>query len=60
MPAGGISIVNADPTGSNIPTKSHRSDELQMPGVMGYMAGDLRNSLTSGLDVKVSRTCLQG
>ena len=49
-PAGGISVVNADPRRIQHSYEVSRSDELQMPGIMGYMAADLRVSLASGLD----------
>ena len=60
VPAGGLSIVNADPERIQHSYEIASVDELQMPGVMGYMAGDLRNSLTSGFDVKVLTNVLSG
>ena len=60
VPAGGISIVNADPDRIQHSYEIASVDELQMPGIMGYMAGDLRNSLTSGFDVKVLTNLLAG
>ena len=39
VPAGGISIVNADPARFNTPMKSILPTSLQMPGIMPYMAG---------------------
>ena len=59
-PAGGLSIVNADPTRVQHSYEIDASDELQMPGLMGYMASDLRASLMSGLDVKVLTDLLSG
>ena len=60
VPAGGLSIVNADPERIQHSYEIASVDELQMPGIMGYMAGDLRNSLTSGFDVKVLTNLLAG
>ena len=60
VPAGGISIVNADPERIQHSYEIASVDELQMPGIMGYMAGDLRNSLNSGFDVKVLTNLLAG
>ena len=45
VPAGGLSIVNADPTRIQHSYEVAAVDELQMPGIMGYMASDLRISL---------------
>ena len=60
VPAGGISIVNADPERIQHTYEIAAVDELQMPGIMGYMASDLRISLASGLDVKVLTNLLAG
>ena len=60
VPAGGISIVNADPTRIQHSYEIDSSDELQIPGIMPYMQGDLRSSLLSGLDVKVLTDLLAG
>ena len=60
VPAGGISIVNADPTRIQHSYEIDASDELQMPGLMPYMQGDLRASLLSGLDVKVLTDLIAG
>ena len=60
VPAGGISIVNADAERIQHSYEIASVDELQMPGVMGYMAGDLRISLNSGFDVKVLTNLLAG
>ena len=60
VPAGGISIVNADPARIQHSYEIDSSDELQMPGIMPYMQGDLRSSLLSGLDVKVLTDLLAG
>ena len=60
VPAGGISIVNADPARIQHSYEIDSSDELQMPGIMPYMQGDLRASLLSGLDVKVLTDLLAG
>ena len=60
VPAGGIAITNADPERIQHSYEIASVDELQMPGIMGYMAGDLRNSLTSGFDVKVLTNLLAG
>ena len=59
-PAGGISIVNADPGRIQHSYEVAAVDELQMPGIMAYMASDLRNSLQSGLDVRVLTDLLSG
>ena len=59
-PAGGLSIVNADPERIQHTYEIAAADELQMPGIMGYMASDLRISLASGLDVKVLTNLLAG
>ena len=60
VPAGGISIVNADPARVQHSYEINSADELQMPGLMPYMQSDLRESLTSGLDVKVLTDLLSG
>ena len=60
VPAGGISIVNADPARVQHSYEINSADELQMPGLMPYMQSDLRASLTSGLDVKVLTDLLSG
>ena len=59
-PAGGLSIVNADPERVQHSYEIDASDELQMPGLMPYMQSDLRASLMSGLDVKVLTNLLAG
>ena len=58
--AGGISIVNADAGRIQHSYEIAAVDELQMPGIMAYMASDLRNSLMSGLDVEVLTGLLAG
>ena len=60
VPAGGISIVNADPERVQHSYEIASVDELQMPGLMPYMQSDLRASLMSGLDVKVLTSLLAG
>ena len=60
VPAGGISIVNADPTRIQHTYEIASADELQMPGLMGYMASDLVLSLASGLDVVTLTQLLSG
>ena len=60
VPAGGISIVNADPARVQHSYEINSADELQMAGLMPYMQSDLRASLTSGLDVKVLTDLLSG
>ena len=60
VPAGGLSIVNADPERVQHSYEINSADELQMPGLMPYMQSDLRASLMSGLDVKVLTNLLAG
>ena len=60
VPAGGLSIVNADPERVQHSYEINSADELQMPGLMPYMQSDLRVSLNSGLDVKVLTNLLAG
>ena len=60
VPAGGLSIVNADPTRIQHTYEIASADELQMPGLMGYMASDLVLSLASGLDVVTLTQLLSG
>ena len=48
VPAGGLSIVNADPERVQHSYEINSADELQMPGLMPYMQSDLRASLMSG------------
>ena len=52
-PAGGISIVNADPTRIQRSYEVARSDELQMPGIGAALLRHIRNALRAGLDNKV-------
>ena len=51
--AGGLTVTNADPERIQHSYEVARADELQMPGIMGYLAADLRVSLVAGLDNKV-------
>ena len=51
--AGGITVTTADPTRIQHSFEVARADELQMPGIMSYLANDLRMGLASGLDNKV-------
>ena len=60
VPAGGLSIVNADPTRIQHTYEIAAVDELQMPGLMGYMASDLVLSLAAGLDVVTLTQLLSG
>ena len=59
-PAGGLTIVNADPSRIQISYEYAVADELQIPGVANGLADDLRMSLASGLDRKVVRDLLSG
>ena len=52
-PAGGLSIVNADPERIQHSYEYSSTDELTVPGVATYLAADLRMSLMAGLDNKV-------
>ena len=48
-PAGGLSVVNADPTRIQHSYEVAASDELQMPGIgAALMASHLRNALMAG------------
>ena len=51
--AGGLTVVNADPERIQHSFEVARSDELQMPGIMAYLANDIRLGLIAGLDKKV-------
>ena len=59
-PAGGLSIVNADPSRIQHSYEYAATDELQIPGVANGLASDLRMSLASGLDRKVVRDLISG
>ena len=52
-PAGGISIVNADPESIRAAFTIANVDELVMPGIGNYLMSDIRAHLMSGLDNKV-------
>ena len=52
-PAGGISVMSADPERIQHSYEVAHVDELQMPGIMEHMVSDLRRSLASGVDEKV-------
>ena len=51
--AGGITVVDADPERIQASFEVARIDELVMPGVTNYVAGDIRMALGEGLDNKV-------
>ena len=53
--AGGLTVVNADPERIQHSFEVARADELQMPGIMSYLANDIRAGLMAGLDFKVIR-----
>ena len=59
-PAGGLTIVNADPSRIQHSYEYAVADELQIPGVANGLADDLRASLASGLDRKVVRDLISG
>ena len=59
-PAGGLTIVNADPSRIQHSYEYAVADELQIPGVANGLADDLRMSLASGLDRKVVRDLISG
>ena len=59
-PAGGLTIVNSDPSRIQHSYEYAVADELQVPGVANGLADDLRMSLASGLDRKVVRDLLSG
>lgn len=52
-PAGGLTIVDADPERIQHSYEYAATDELQIPGVANGLASDLRMSLAAGLDAKV-------
>ena len=52
-PAGGLTIVDADPSRVQHSYEYATADELQIPGVANGLASDLRMSLAAGLDNKV-------
>ena len=54
-PAGGLTIVNADPERVQHSYEYASVDELTVPGVAAHLASDLRMSLMSGVDRKVIR-----
>ena len=59
LPAGGITIENADPERIQHSWEVARVDELHMPGIMEYYGKrDLRISLASGLGQQDSWTNL--
>ena len=51
--AGGLTVVNADPERIQHSFEVARADELQMPGIMAYLASDITAGLIAGLDKKV-------
>ena len=53
VPAGGLTIVDADPERVQHSYEYAVADELQIPGIANGLASDLRMSLMSGLDNKV-------
>lgn len=59
-PAGGISIVNADPTRIQRSYEVAKSDELQMPGIGAALLRHIRQALVSGLDNKVIDDLISG
>ena len=52
-PAGGITIVNADPESIRAAFTIANVDELVLPGIGNYLMSDIRAHLMSGLDAKV-------
>ena len=58
--AGGLTVVNADPERIQHSFEVARVDELQMPGIMAYIASDIRAGLIAGLDKKVIDDLLTG
>ena len=59
-PAGGLTIVNSDPSRIQHSYEYAVADELQIPGVANGLSDDLRMSLASGLDRKVVRDLISG
>lgn len=53
IPAGGITIANADPESIRAAFTVANVDELVMPGIGAYLQSDIRAHLMSGLDNKV-------
>ena len=60
VPAGGITIVNADPESIRAAFTIANVDELVMPGIGAYLQGDIRAHLMSGLDNKVVDDAVTG
>ena len=59
-PAGGITIVNADPESIRAAFTIANVDELVMPGIGAYLQSDIRAHLMSGLDAKVIADAVTG
>ena len=59
-PAGGITIVNADPESIRAAFTIANVDELVMPGIGAYLQSDIRAHLMSGLDAKVITDAVTG
>ena len=53
VPAGGITIVNANPESIRSAFTIANTDELVMPGIGAYLQGNILAGLISGLDKKV-------
>ena len=53
VPAGGITIVSANPESLRSAFSIANTDELVMPGIGAYLQSDIRAGLISGLDKKV-------
>ena len=60
VPAGGITIANANPESIRAAFTIANVDELVMPGIGAYLQSDIRASLISGLDKKVITDAVVG
>ncbi len=59
-PAGGLTIVTADPERVQQSYEYAAADELQVPGIANGLTSDARQALASGLDKKVILATISG